>query len=280
MIKYLFLITIVFQSVLLPQDVKNIAITIDDLPTLSHNKLTEEEQIEYFNRILDVLKKYNVCAKGFVVGNLIKDFNSHLIENFIENENSIGSHSYFHYDLNNVSAAVFIEDIVRNETVLSGYSENFKFFRYPLLHTGNTQEKKDSVESFLLQNKYLLAPVTIDNDDYEYNMRYVNAYKNNDTLMMKQIGEDYIGHMISRTLYYDSLSRQLFNRSVNQILLIHSSFINSYYLEELITWYKSNKWNFITTGEALEDPVYKLKENYIGNKGLGWLERLEYMKNF
>lgn len=278
MFKCLFIIIIVFQSVLLSQEVKNISITIDDLPTLSHNKLTEEEQTEYFYRILGMLNKYNISAKGFVAGNLIKDFNSELIDNFIGNGNSIGSHSYFHSDINNVSASEFIEDIIRNETVLSEYTNNFRFFRYPLLHTGNTQEKKDSVEMFLLKNNYIIAPVTIDNDDYQYNIRYVNAYRNNDTLLMEQIGEDYIKHMVNRTLYYDSLSQKMFNRSINQILLIHSSFINSFYLEKLIIWYKDNKWDFISFEDVLKDPVYKLKDNYIGNRGLGWLERLEYLK--
>ena len=276
MFKYLFLIVFVFQSVLLSQEVKNIAISIDDLPTLSHSKLTEQEQVEYFNRVLEVLNKYSVFAKGFVVGNLVKDFNSYLIENFIQNGNSIGSHSYFHFDINSVSAAEFIEDIVRNERVLCEFTDNFRFFRYPLLHTGNTQEKKDSVEMFLLQNNYIIAPVTIDNDDYQYNIRYVNAYIINDTLLMEQIGEEYTEHMISRTLYYDSLSHLLFNRSVNQILLIHSSLINSFYLERLIVWYKTNNWNFITLEDALKDTVYKFKDNYIGKKGLGWLERLAY----
>lgn len=278
MFKCLFLIIFVFQTVLLSQEVKNMAITIDDLPTLSHSKLTEEEQTEYFYRILEVLNKYNISAKGFVVGNLIKEFNSNLIEKFIKDGNSIGSHSYFHLDINNVSASEFIEDIIRNETVLSIFTDNFRYFRYPLLHTGNTREKKDSVESFLLKNKYIHAPVTIDNDDYEYNIRYVNAYRANDTLLMKQIGKDYIEHMINRTLFYDSLSNQMFNRSINQILLIHSSFINSFYLEKLIIRYKDNKWNFITFEDALKDPVYKVKDNYIGKKGLGWLERMEYLK--
>jgi len=274
----LFFLFIFLPTLLISQDTKNITITIDDLPTLSHNKLTEEEQTDYFYRILEVLNKYNVSAKGFVVGNLIKVFNSRLIEKFIDHGNTIGNHSYFHFDLNSVSADVFIEDIIRNETVLSEFTDNFRYFRYPLLHTGNTQEKKDSVESFLLNNKYVLAPVTIDNDDYQYNIKYVNAYKSNDTSVMKQIGETYIEHMINKTLFYDSLSNKIFNRSINQILLIHSSFINSFYLEKLIIWYKNNNWNFITLEDALKDPVYELKDNYTGNKGLGLFERLEYLK--
>lgn len=278
MFKRLIFIIVVLPAVLCSQEVKNIAITIDDLPTLSHNKLTEEEQINYFHRILKVLKNNRIPAKGFIVGNLVSAFNSHLIKDFIEAGNTLGNHTYFHFDLNNVPADLFIEDIIRNETVFSEFTVDFRFFRYPLLHTGNTHEKKDSVEFFLLKNKYILAPVTIDNDDYQYNIRYVNAYKNNDTLLMEQIGEDYIEHMVNRTLYYDSLSHQMFNRSVNQILLIHSSFINSFFLEKLIIWYKDNKWNFITFKEALKDPVYKLKDNYTGNKGFGWLERIGYLK--
>lgn len=278
MFKRLILFFVVLPAVLCSQEVKNIAITIDDLPTLSHNKLTDEEQINYFHRILKVLKNNKIPAKGFVVGNLVSAFNSHLIKDFIEAGNTLGNHTYFHFDLNKVPAGEFIEDVIRNEKVLSAYSEDFKFFRYPLLHTGNTPEKKDSVELFLIQNKYINVPVTIDNDDYQYNIRYVNAYKNNDTLLMKQIGEDYIVHMINRTLHYDSLSHQMFNRSVNQILLIHSSFINSFYLEKLIIWYKTNNWNFITPEEALTDSVYILKDNYTGNKGYGWLERMEYLK--
>jgi hypothetical protein len=50
-----------------------------------------------------------------------------------------------------------------------------QYFRYPFLRQGNTIEKRDAVLSWMASRGIVVAPVTIDNNDYEYNQRLVDA---------------------------------------------------------------------------------------------------------
>ncbi|NPD47274.1 polysaccharide deacetylase family protein [Lentimicrobium sp. S6] len=253
---------------------KQIAITIDDLPTLSHGLLSENEQTEYFNRVLRILEKHNISALGFVVGKLVNVNNSELIHNFISKGHIIGNHTYYHFDLNKTDANKYIDDIAKCENKISTYDVNKRYFRYPMLHRGDEILKKDSVILYLKNNAYSIVPVSIDTDEVSYNLDYVKAYANNDTLQMLIIGNDYINHMIEKTNYYNKLAETVNGKPIKHILLIHMNFINSIYLDELLNWYSSNNWRFIKISEALSDPFYQKEDKYLGKKGLSYIERI------
>jgi len=260
------------------QEHKNIAITFDDLPTLSHDMLDSTQQIQYFERIISVLEKYNIVATGFIVGKLIKPFNAKLITKFIENGHSIGNHTYSHFDLNKISYSKFQTDIEINDNLLSDYNyQNMaKYFRYPMLHRGDCKSKRDSISNYLLENNFIVVPVTIDTDEPKYNIEFVTAFFNGDSVKMKKIGKKYLEHMIEKSQYYADLGYKIGNRNINHILLLHMNFINSFFLDELLNWYKLNNWNFISLEESLSDSIYKYEDKYFGRKGLSWLERISY----
>ena len=47
-------------------------------------------------------------------------------------------------------------------------SNDYKYFRFPFLAEGETQEKRDGVREFLFHNGYKIAPVTLDFFDYDW----------------------------------------------------------------------------------------------------------------
>lgn len=259
------------------QEQKNIAITFDDLPTLSHDVLDSTQQMKYFERILSVLENHNITATGFVVGKLVKPFNSFLIRKFVDKGHLVGNHTYSHFDFNGTSCANFQNDIEINDNLISSYYQNNpKYFRYPMLHCGDSKSKRDSIKNYLAENCFIIAPVTIDSDEFKYNIEFVTAFFNRDSIKMEEIGTQYLKHMIEKSQYFEDLGYKLESRNVNHILLLHMNLINSFFLDDLLNWYELNNWNFISLEEALCDKIYQYEDKYFGNKGLSWLERIIY----
>lgn len=147
-----------------------------------------------------------------------------------------------------------------------------------MLHRGDTEQKHDDVLNYLKNKMYIIVPVTIDNDEWLFNQNYVEALKQNDHIKMLEIGEAYLDHMKTETKRNVDLAYEKFKRSVKHILLIHMNVINSVYLEDLLSWYQREGWEFISVPEALKDPIYSEKDHYIGNKGWSWLRRIQPIK--
>jgi hypothetical protein len=115
------------------------------------------------------------------------------------------------------------------------------YFRHPFLHVGNTKSKADSLEEFLNNNGYTVAPVTVDNEDYLFALAYKRALAKNDIELAKRIGTDYISYMEEKIIYYEQQTIELFGRNICQILLVHASALNSIISGPLsICWVTAN----------------------------------------
>ena len=66
-------------------------------------------------------------------------------------------------------------DIQKGGDAIKPWLKGTHFFRYPLLRQGDTVEKRDAILSWLAMRGIRVAPVTIDNDDFVYNQRLVDA---------------------------------------------------------------------------------------------------------
>lgn len=86
-------------------DDKVVAITFDDGPS------------KYTNGVLDVLKKYNVCATFFVVGDRAYH-NGEILRRIIKEGSEIGNHSYSHKKLNNLSEEEFKNEIRKTQIII------------------------------------------------------------------------------------------------------------------------------------------------------------------
>lgn len=253
---------------------KYISITIDDLPTLSHGLLSEQEQINYYREILNTLDKYKVKTLGFVVGRSITENNEMLIQEFIARGHVIGNHTYNHFDLNSVEPTLFIKDIEKCQSKLSEFNVSKRYFRYPMLHRGDSIYKKEVVYEYLNINNYKIIPVSIDTDEPDFNLRFVKAYCSGDSILAQEIGKEYVEHMKDQTLYFDGLYKKHKSQPIKHILLLHMNFVNSFYLDEILKWYTANNWEFIDIENAMTDPLYNMPDKYIGKKGQSYIIRV------
>ena len=108
---------------------------------------------EWNGMLLRKLKDANIEAMFFVTGNdKTGAKGKRLLESWNNDGHKIANHTFNHSNFNNDSHTLeeFKDDFIKNDSILKTYSNYCKFFRFPYLKEGNTQEKIDSVRVFLM----------------------------------------------------------------------------------------------------------------------------------
>lgn len=277
-----FLLFIVFSLSSVAQK-KQVCFSFDDLPFVSYNIHDSIELIKSAGRLASSLRNSDIPAIGFVNEKKLYDnnnlihFQKGILINWVKNGLELGNHTFSHPDYNLVTLKGFSQDIIKGEKVtreiLNSANMPLRYFRHPFLHVGNTKEKADSLSNFLIQHSYAVAPVTIDNEDYLFAVAYERAKIKNDSLMMKQIGHDFVNYIEKKLRYFEEEANKLFGRDISQILLLHASFLNSDYLDSLAVMFRKNDYLFVSMDKALEDSAYKTEVTRFGNWGITWLDR-------
>jgi len=261
---------------------REVAVTIDDLPFNSLNK-----DINYCRQLttglLDKLTKYKIPATGFVNEGKLFDGNSlvserlDLLKQWLGRGFELGNHTYSHKSLNSISAKEFTGDLLKGERytreLMKDEAKDLIYFRHPFLHTGRSPEVRDSLQTFLKNHNYRIAPVTIDNSEWLFARAYEKALMENDSLMMNKVVDAYIPYMESKFEHFEFVSRELFGREIKQILLIHANKINSDHFDKLAEMIIKRDYRFISLEEALKDTAYNALDNYFGRGGISWLHR-------
>lgn len=253
---------------------QQVAITFDDLPFGYSYGYSDAEKIKAMDNILAILTDFDIQATMLITtGNLSE--NTQAILDRVKNAgHQLGNHAHRHYNFNNVSANRYIADIDSCK-LIAGKWLNSNYFRYPMLRRGNTIAKRDSVYAFLKESGYVIAPVSIDNNEWIYNRDYARAKARGKQTEMDSIALAYLKHMQGISTDYHAKGKKLTGRNVKHILLLHANPINADYLDELLSWYKSNGWEFITMDEAMTDPIYTMDGDLISEFGMSQIDKLE-----
>lgn len=262
---------------------KQVCFSLDDLPVVNYGITDSTYQKELFHKIIRSLKSNNVRAIGFAnarklyLNGKVIPWQVNLLKSWVANGLDLGNHTFSHPDYNSVPFRTFTADVIKGEPILkkilNEQNQPLKYFRHPFLHVGNSKAKADSLTDFLTKRNYVVAPVTIDNEDYLFALAYKRAKDKKDEALAGRIGQDYIAYMEKKLKYYEMLSNQLFGRNIRHILLMHSSLINADYLDALIGMYKANNYTFISMADALNDPAYQTEVTVFGNWGISWMDR-------
>jgi Predicted xylanase/chitin deacetylase len=281
--KILFFAAFTFVNLSLFGQRKQVCFSFDDLPVVSYGITDSTFQKALFDKLVLSLKTNKIPAIGFVNEMKLYDngnpvpYQVELLKSWVDNGLELGNHTYAHSDYNKMSFTNYAQDILKGETItktiLKDKRKSIKYFRHPFLHVGNTKAKADSLSGFLLEHGYVVAPVTIDNEDYLFALAYKRAKQKNDADLMLRIGHDYIIYMENKLKYFENEAGKLFGRNINQILLIHASSLNSDYLDSLIYMLKRNNYVFVSMDKALKDDVYQTKITVYGNWGISWIDR-------
>lgn len=262
---------------------KKVCITVDDLPTVHYGIPGYEFKYEITNSLVKVFAANKVPAIGYVNekklyqngkldSSLVK-----LLEMWLQNGLELGNHTYSHLNYHRVPFESFTADILKGEKITRAltdtYQSQLKFFRHPYLRSGKDQAQTDSLKAFLKENGYIEAPVTIDNEDYLFALAYSRAFSKKDSSLMQKIGQEYLNYMEQKLIYFEAQSQKLFDRNIAQILLIHASYLNANYIDELADIYKKHGYTFASQEEVLKDEAYEEVVTHFGDWGISWLDR-------
>jgi peptidoglycan/xylan/chitin deacetylase (PgdA/CDA1 family) len=159
---------------------KRVALTFDDGP--------EPGQTEY---ILEILKKYNISAAFFMIGQKAQQ-HPELVEKVrAANHQIIGNHSWDHPNFHDISAAEQAEQVLRNETLRANDLQP-RLFRYPY---GNSScETNELVHS----RGYKIVGWHIDSCDWAFEKTgSVDIKEAISCGVLPQYHNDYVGHVVS-----------------------------------------------------------------------------------
>ncbi len=267
-----------------PPAARAIAITIDDLPYmhLGPSSSYQIDAVRATNEILRVLRAHQAPAVGFVnegklgaPGQRVERVA--LLKQWVDAGMILGNHTYSHPDFNRLTVAQFETEIVNGEAVTRRLMRPRRpyqqYFRHPMTHTGDTREKKEAIEGFLVSRGYKIAPHTIENSDFLFNVPYVDGRAHDDTAFMARIRTLYLDHTFAAAAFAERISLEIFARDVPQTLLIHANDINADCLDEMLTKFEARNYRFISLDAAMADPAYQTRDTYVGAYGPTWLFR-------
>lgn len=258
----------------------NIAITFDDLPVNRKVSISELDKITI--KILNGLQKQNISVIGFVNESKLyhDEFNDRvrILKKWVDANHLLGNHTYSHKSLHRVSIDDYQNGILMGEKITTELMKDssIKYFRHPYLHTGTSQIMRNTINSFLQLNGYIVAPVTFDTDDWVFDSKYVEALDKKDNTKATEIGKAYLDHTAKKFEFYKMATKIQFNRDIDQIWLLHANSINADHIDELLLLAKSHGYNFITLTKVLDDEAYLTKDIYYEDFGVSWLYRWDY----
>jgi peptidoglycan/xylan/chitin deacetylase (PgdA/CDA1 family) len=186
----------------------------------------------------------------------------------------VGNHTYSHPSLNDVSVDEYQADILRNDRALARWMKGPRFFRYTFLQTGVTRSVRDSVSRFLNSRGYQAVPVTIDTDDWDFNIEYTRAVKRGAAEDAAAVARRYVETVARNATVGRAEARQKIGRDIAHVLLLHMNLLNADALDRLLSLLVADGFSLASAEETLADPVYALDDDYFGPQGLTWLDRV------
>jgi peptidoglycan/xylan/chitin deacetylase (PgdA/CDA1 family) len=265
-----------------PRPSRTMAVTIDDLPFVTRGSTPYLPSARSGTEaILAALKKHGAPAVGFVNEQKLeapsadeRQARAALLARWVEAGHVLGNHTYSHRGANASTIEEYLADVDRGDVVTRRLMQTRRpyplFFRHPMTHTGDTAAKKAGIAAGLAARGYTIAPHTIENSDYLFDLVYARA----DAATRHRLAEAYLAHTEAATDFAETKARELFGRDdVPQTLLLHTMAINADHLDALLGRMAARGYRFITLDEALKDPAYATPETFVGRTGPTWLFR-------
>ncbi len=179
----------------------------------------------------------------------------------------LGNHTNTHPDFHKTAPAEYFADILAAEEALrpARGGRRCEYFRHPYLRTGVTKESREALARFLAEQKYRVAPITVDTSDYVCAL----VYKREGRAVLEQ----YVPYLESVFAFFEKRSTEVLGREIAQTLLIHANQLNADAMPQFLAMLRRRGYRVVSMGEALQDPLYKTKEEYMGSSGISWIHR-------
>jgi peptidoglycan/xylan/chitin deacetylase (PgdA/CDA1 family) len=259
---------------------ENVALTFDDLPIYGPRGTIANAQA-MTRRLTRGLVRHHLPAIGFVneiqLESPEREQRIALLTDWLDAGLDLGNHSYSHLSLNRTPVDAYIVDVARGEAVTSGllaeHGRKEHWYRYPYLKTGTSLETRQRFEGWLAQHSYRVAPVTMENSDWEFADRYDASLARHDKRTAARVRREYLDFTAQVVAWYRMAALQLLGRRPAFVFLLHASRLNAASIGTLSGILRRQDLHAVTLDQAMADPAYSIPDTYIGPDGDEWLSR-------
>ena len=250
-----------------------IAITIDDLPFVGP-LAPGASAASSLRAMLDALAEAQAPVTGFVVCQRLHASPDALAE-WIARQQPLANHSTTHVAPESLSEEAWRADVqgCRDElAALTGAPP--RYFRYPMLRTGETRARRDAGFAVLEELGQVRAPVSVDTSEWVLAAPYAEALRAGDEARAASIAEAYVAHLRRAARHYRAVARERVGRDIAHILLLHANALAADHLQRVLAMLRQEGFRFVSLEEALSDPVYAMPDDWVDPVGASWLYRL------
>jgi peptidoglycan/xylan/chitin deacetylase (PgdA/CDA1 family) len=261
-----------------------VAVTFDDLPAPGDSVVSDDPAALHAMtaRLLAELKEYKIPAIGFVNEDKLYRGNFRqrvdILKMWVDAGFALGNHTYSHADLDTTPLAAYELDFLRGEIVtqplLLSKGKRERYFRYPFLDVGETLETRRAFRQFLDRQRYAVAPVTIDNQEYMFAAVYAHALTTGDTGTADRVSASYLSYMNDIFAYFEKFSSDTLGYEPRQVLLLHADQLDTDEMGDLVKMMRARGYRFVSLRDALRDPAYSIPDAYDDDidGGVSWIE--------
>jgi peptidoglycan/xylan/chitin deacetylase (PgdA/CDA1 family) len=257
-----------------------VALTYDDLPVYGHFG-SIEDATALTRKLLAGLTQHRYPAIGLVneiqLDGTDKPARAALLARWLDAGMDLGNHGYSHLSLTDTPVDRYIADAACGEIVtkalLAARGRTEHWYRYPYLETGKTLAVRHTFETWLTNHGYRVAPVTIENSDWEFVDVYDDTLLSGDRPGAAKVRQAYLAFTAEIVPWYRNASIALFGREIRFIFLLHASRLNADSIDGLASILDREKLRAVTLERAMADPAYRLQDDSVGPDGDEWLTR-------
>jgi uncharacterized protein (TIGR02246 family) len=257
-------------------------VTVDDLPIGTarfHSDPAERRRIT--EGLLAVLAKHHVKAVGFVVwGNVGGSADEALLERWLAAGHELGNHSKSHLDYSRTDTQAYIADVDAGraglQAFLDRHGRTVRYFRFPFLREGETEGKLDAMRAYVERSGQRTLPVTIDDQDWSFEERWVKARQAGDAAARDRVADEYQLALRSEVLAQTEAGDELFSRTTPQVLLLHANEVGAAQWDALFTWLEGRGFRFAAADEVMADAAIATPHHVASGPGGSLWYRLRH----
>lgn len=239
-----------------------VALTFDDMPAAGDLE-PNDTRVRIATALSSVLKAHGLKGVyGFVnASDMEGDSDAQeALRIWVRSGMNIGSHTWSHPSLSDVTAEAYIQDIARNEPVLAEYGKrhDWRWFRYPYLEEGDTLEKRNMVRTWLRQHHYRIAQVTLNFDDDAWDDPYHRCMVKHDDAGIAWLKQSYLQNAAEYLRVGREEEQIAFGREVPNVLLLHETAFTTLMLPDLLEILQKQGFRFETLPKVERNRVYSM----------------------
>jgi peptidoglycan/xylan/chitin deacetylase (PgdA/CDA1 family) len=239
-----------------------LAVTVDDLPG-SGPEVLGYTHVQMVKDIIAVLQAHHVPhAAGFIVGEMLQMHpeRREAIDAWVQAGFLVGNHTYSHDKLAELGLQRFMDDIVKNRTVVDPLEKRLRqhqsYFRFPYLEEGTTQQERNALWQLLQTQRYTLVRASVTFSDTDWADAYLRCMEKGDKDSLDALDRSYLANALGHLRWSIAAAQEVLGHTIPQVLLLHVNVPTAKNLDALLGAYEAQGVQFVSIEEAMREPAY------------------------